>query len=77
MARPRLACAGPGPTGKGRGIGSLGVVFLLGGHGQGGWEKEAEEEGLSREESYPPALSPQALVASEGCSEEASLWKCH
>lgn len=52
-------------------------MFLLGGHGQGGWEKEAEEEGLSREESYPPALSPQALLASEGCSEEASLWKCH
>ena len=66
-----------GPTGKGRGTGSLGAVFLLGGHGRGGWEKEAEEEGLSRAESYPSALSPQALLASEECSEEASLTGGH
>ena len=57
MARPRLACAGPGPTGKGRGIVSLGLCFCWVGTGRG-WEKEAEEQGLSREESEPPALSP-------------------
>ena len=38
-ARPRLACAGPGPAGKGRGVGSLGVV-------PGGWAgRRAGERG--------------------------------
>lgn len=36
------------------------------GTGGGGWEKEAEEEGLSRAESYPQALSPSGTSGLRG-----------